>query len=154
MKIYEFREADAFTFARHVGAETKVQGGELFFKICPYCRPRPTHGNTRTFSINLQTGQFKCLRASCGVSGNMITLSRDFDFSLGNEADEYYRPRRQYRKLKTPKEPIRPKEAAVRYLEAAASLQRSPTGMRSRHRRTTITCWCSRSTTTRETCSS
>lgn len=117
MKIYEFREADAFAFARHVGAETKVQGGELFFKICPYCRPRPTHGNTRTFSINLQTGQFKCLRASCGVSGNMITLSRDFDFSLGNEADEYYRPRRQYRKLKTPKEPIRPKEAAVRYLE-------------------------------------
>lgn len=117
MKIYEFREADAFAFARHVGAETKVQGGELFFKICPYCRPRPTHGNTRTFSINLQTGQFKCLRASCGVSGNMITLSRDFDFSLGNEADEYYRPRRKYRKLKTPKEPIRPKESAVRYLE-------------------------------------
>ncbi len=47
----------------------------------------------------------------------MITLSRDFDFSLGNEADEYYRPRRKYRKLKTPKEPIRPKESAVRYLE-------------------------------------
>ena len=117
-RLYEFRADDAFAFARHVGIEAKPHNGELFFKTCPYCKPRPTKGNTQTFSINLQTGQFKCLRASCGVSGNMITLSRDFDFSLGNEADEYYRPRRQYRKLKTPKEPIRPKEAAVRYLES------------------------------------
>lgn len=116
MKIYEFRESDAFAFARHVGIEAKPQGGELFFKTCPYCKPRPTRGNTRTFSINLSTGQFKCLRASCGVSGNMITLSRDFDFSLGNEVDEYYRPRKQYRRLKKPKEPIKPKEPAVRYL--------------------------------------
>ena len=23
----------------------------------------------------------------------MVTLSRDFDFSLGNEVDEYYRPK-------------------------------------------------------------
>ena len=116
-RLYEFRADDAFAFAWHVGIEAKPHNGELFFKTCPYCKPRPTKGNTQTFSINLQTGQFKCLRASCGVSGNMITLSRDFDFSLGNEADEYYRPRRQYRKLKTPKEPIRPKESAVGYLE-------------------------------------
>ena len=46
----------------------------------------------------------------------MLTLSKDFDFSLGNEVDEYYRPRRQFRKMKTPKEPIRPKPEAVKYL--------------------------------------
>lgn len=116
--MYEFKEQDAFDFARHVGIEARPHGGELFFKTCPYCRPRPTKGNVRTFSINLTTGQFKCLRASCGVSGNMVTLSRDFDFSLGNETDEYYRPRKQYRRLKTPEKPIVPKDTAVSYLES------------------------------------
>lgn len=116
--MYEFKEQDAFDFARHVGIEARPHGGELFFKTCPYCRPRPTKGNVRTFSINLTTGQFKCLRASCGVSGNMVTLSRDFDFSLGNETDEYYRPRKQYRMLKTPEKPIIPKDPAVSYLES------------------------------------
>lgn len=117
MKMYEFRDQDAWDFARHVGIETKQAGNELHFKICPYCRPKATKGNTRTFSINLETGQFKCLRASCGVSGNMLQLSKDFDFSLGVETDEYYRPRKQYRRFKTPEKPIVPKEPAVKYLE-------------------------------------
>ena len=115
--MYEFREQDAWDFARQQGIEVKKNGEELHFKTCPYCRPRATKGNTRTFSINLRTGQFKCLRASCGVTGNMIQISRDFDFSLGTDVDEYYRPKKQYRRLKTPKEPIRPKEPAVAYLE-------------------------------------
>lgn len=118
MKLYEFKEQDAYDFARQQGIEVKRSGDELHFKICPYCRPRPTKGNVRTFSINLTTGQFKCLRSSCGVTGNMIQLSRDFDFSLGAETDEYYRPRKQYRKLKTPEKPIIPKEPAVAYLES------------------------------------
>ena len=41
-----------------------------------------------------------------------------FDFSLGNSVDEYYRPRKRYRNLATPKEPIKPKDPAVRYLES------------------------------------
>lgn len=118
MKMYEFKEQDAYDFARQQGIEVKRSGDELHFKICPYCRPRPTKGNTRTFSINLKTGQFKCLRSSCGATGNMIQLSRDFDFSLGNETDEYYRPRKKYRRLKTPEKPIIPKEPAVVYLES------------------------------------
>ncbi len=113
--MYEFQEQDAYDFARHVGATAVRIGNELRFKTgCPYC-----NGGTRrdrdTFSINLGSGQFKCLRASCSAAGNMIRLSRDFDFSLG-EADEYYQPKRQYRRLKTPKEPIQPKELAVKYL--------------------------------------
>ena len=115
--MYEFREQDAWDFARQQGIEVKKNGEELHFKTCPYCRPRATKGNTRTFSINLRTGQFKCLRASCGVTGNMIQISRDFDFPLGSDVDEYYRPKKQYRSLKTPKEPIKPKEPAVAYLE-------------------------------------
>ena len=114
--MYEFKEQDAFDFAKYIHARTREHNGELFFRLCPYCNPKPSRGNLNTFSINLKTGQFKCLRGSCGVSGNMLTLSRDFDFSLGNEVDEYYRPRRQFRKMKTPKEPIRPKPEAVKYL--------------------------------------
>ena len=116
--MYEFKAQDAYDFARQQGIEVKPAGDELHFKICPYCRPKPTRGNVRTFSINLKTGQFKCLRASCGVSGNMIQLSRDFDFSLGTETDEYYRPQKKYRKLKTPKKPYVPKDPAIRYLES------------------------------------
>lgn len=114
--MYEFKEQDAYDFAKYIHARTREHNGELSFRLCPYCNPKPSRGNLNTFSINLKTGQFKCLRGSCGVSGNMLTLSRDFDFSLGNEVDEYYRPRRQFRKMKTPKEPIRPKPEAVKYL--------------------------------------
>lgn len=114
--MYEFKVQDAYDFARHVHAQVNEHNGELFFKTCPYCNPRPTRDNIKSFSINLSTGQFKCLRASCGVHGNMITLSKDFDFSLGNEVDEYYRPKRQFRKIKTPEKPIEPKPEAVTYL--------------------------------------
>lgn len=117
MGIYDFRSDDAFAFAREQGIKAKIKNGELHMYDCPYCHGAG-HGDKYTFSINLSTGQFKCLRESCGVTGNMITLSRDFDFSLGNEADEYYRPKRKFRKLKQKKDPIIPKEPAVSYLES------------------------------------
>lgn len=121
---YEFKEQDAFNFARHTGIETSVKGDELFFKTCPYCKPKPTRDNMRTFSINLHTGQFKCLRASCNAQGNMITLAKDFDFSLGNEVDEYFKPKRVFKSKviasfqKKNAEPIIPKPEAVQYLES------------------------------------
>lgn len=115
---YEFKEQDAFDFARHVHAETNVRNGELFFKVCPYCNPKPTRDNIKSFSINLTTGRFKCFRASCGVQGNMVTLAKDFDFSLENEIDEYYQPKKQYRKFKKQEKPIEPKPEAIQYLES------------------------------------
>ena len=48
----------------------------------------------------------------------MVTLSKDFDFSLGNEVDEYYRPKKRYKRLKQPKEAIKPKPEAIKYLES------------------------------------
>lgn len=118
--FYQFKQEDAYDFARHVGEPVRQHGDELkFIRYCPYC-----HGGSGskkdkdTFSINLKTGQFKCMRAGCAATGNMITLSRDFDFNLGTQVMEYYRPRRQYRKLKTPEKPIIPKEPAVKYLES------------------------------------
>lgn len=115
--LYEFKEVDAYAFARHVGIRAKQRGHNLHFQTCPYCRSAK---DKDTFAIDLETGQFKCLRASCGVSGNMIQLSRDFDFSLGYAVDEYYRPKKRYKRLPTPKEPIIPKDKAVLYLESRA----------------------------------
>lgn len=117
--MYEFKASDAWEFARQQGLEVKQQGDELRFLICPYCRPKRTSSNKSNmnkFSINLRTGQFKCLRASCNASGNFLTLSRDFDFSLGNDVDEYYAPKKKFKELKTPKEPIKPKDPAIVYL--------------------------------------
>lgn len=115
-QMYEFKAQDAYDFAGHVHAQATERNGELYFRLCPYCNPKPTRDNVKSFSINLRTGQFKCLRASCGAHGNMLTLSKDFDFSLGSEVDEYYRPQRRFRKVKTPTKPIEPKPEAVRYL--------------------------------------
>lgn len=116
--MYEFKEEDAYEFARFVNIPAKPRNNELTFKTCPYCKPLPKKGNVNTFSINLKTGQFKCLRASCGVSGNMVTLAKDFDFSLGTMVDEYYRPRKEYKKIKLKAENVKPKPEAVRYLES------------------------------------
>lgn len=116
-KIYEFSPDDAYRFSQEQMCRTKQRGDELQFYDCPYCHGAG-HGDKNTFSINLRTGQFKCLRASCGASGNMITLSRDFDFSLGTEVDEYYRPKKKFRKFKKQKESIKPREPAVAYLES------------------------------------
>ena len=97
MSIYQFNVDDAIRFAREQGIEFKQRGEELQFKQCPYCRNMTD--KTNKFAINIHTGQYKCMRASCNAHGNMITLARDFDFSLGTQADEYYRPKRKYRTL-------------------------------------------------------
>ena len=111
--MYEFREEDAFEFARAVGIKTKARGNNLHFSTCPYCKSKK---DKDTFAIDLKTGKFKCLRASCGVSGNMLTLAQDFsEFELPQEYQEYYRPKKKYKNLATPKNPIIPKPKAIEY---------------------------------------
>lgn len=113
---YEFKPEDAKRFAAHVGIQAWERGNELHFKKCPYCLGTG-RSNEKSFAISLKTGQFKCLRDSCGVKGNMIRLAKDFDFSLGIDFDNYYRPKKQFRRLKKPTEPIKPKPPAIKYLE-------------------------------------
>lgn len=115
--IYEFSRDDAYRFARDRFIDVKERGNELQFKLCPYCHGGDGGKDRGTFSIDLNTGKFKCLRASCNAHGNMITLSRDFEFSLGSQIDEYYRPQKKYRTFKRPEKPVEPKEPAIAYLE-------------------------------------
>lgn len=109
--MYEFQRDDAYRFARDQRIETRTRGDELEFKVCPYCR-RTERDNLWKFSINLISGQHKCLRSGCGATGNMVTLAKDFGFELSGEE-----PKKTYRQLKTPKKPIEPKPAAIQYLE-------------------------------------
>ena len=114
MSIYEFDRNDAIRFAEEQRISHRIHGDELQFSRCPYCRNKTDDKNT--FAINLRTGQFKCLRASCNAHGNMITLARDFGFSLGTDVDEYFNRRRRYRDLSRYPRPIT-RPPAVRYLE-------------------------------------
>lgn len=115
MKLYEFKESDAWDFARQQGIQVKPKGDELHFLSCPYCKSTK---DKWTFAIDLRTGQFNCLRSSCSQTGNMITLSKDFDFSLGHDIDEYYnRSRKQYRVFQKPVAAIKPKLEALEYLK-------------------------------------
>lgn len=119
---YEFKREDAFEFAKFIGISAYERNNELHFKKCPYCKQ--TTKDTKTFAINLNTGQFKCLRDSCGASGNMIRLSQDFNFSLGNEVDNYFKPRVKYRTFKKRDKPIEPKPEAIKYLESRGISER------------------------------
>lgn len=106
--MYDFKSKDVFDFASFIGAETKQKGNELFFKYCPQC-----HGggdDKDTFSVNLQTGAFKCFRASCDYHGHFVELARDFVYKLDNEQE------RKYRRLPQPKIESKPK--AIEYLES------------------------------------
>lgn len=113
--IYEFSPDDARRFAREQGIRTRERGDELHLQTCPYC-----HGNSgkdkNTFAINLKTGQFQCFRSSCSVKGNMLTLARDFGFSLGRDVDEYYCRKERYKNMRKYPRPVS-KAPAVAYME-------------------------------------
>lgn len=116
MGIYIFKKEDAQRFASENGFHAKVKGNELIFPECPYCHARSGNDKNK-FAINLMTGQFHCWRASCGARGNMITLSKDFDFSLGKEVDEYYKPR-IFRTFKAKAADIEVTDPAVKYMQS------------------------------------
>ena len=105
--MYEFKAQDVIDFATATGAETRLKGRELVFKRCPYCNGGDNN-DKETFSINLDSGAFKCFRSSCNQSGHFVELARDFGFKL--DTDEP----RQYRKLPQKKIEVRP--AAIEYL--------------------------------------
>lgn len=123
-RLYDFKPEDAYEFAREMNIAVHEHGGNLHFKTCPYCKGRG-QGNENTFAINMKNGTFNCLRASCGAKGNMITLSKDFGFSLGKIYDEYYTPKKYYKPImKKSDKVIEPKPAAVQYLESRGISQK------------------------------
>ena len=111
--MYKFDKEDAIRFARERGIRSKIVGNELRLKTCPYCQSTK---DKDTFAINLDTGMFNCKRSSCSAHGNMITLHRDFGFSLGSYADEYYDHSKPFRTFPRVDKPV-PKDPAIAYME-------------------------------------
>ena len=106
---YEMKQDDVERFAASVGIEIREHGHEIQFRTCPSCRGG-SHRDEWTFSVNGQSGAFKCLRSSCGYSGHFVELCRDFNFRLEMEQP------RVYRKLKQPERKIEQRSEAIRYL--------------------------------------
>lgn len=138
MGYYEFKESDALEFAKASGSQIKQRGDELQFLYCPYCNGGKNK-DKYSFSINLISGQFKCLRSSCSVSGNMLTLAAEFSwFSLGSDVEAYYQTgkRQKFRKFRR-MEPLKPKPAAITYLESrkitAATAEKYQITVQSKH---------------------
>lgn len=115
--MYEFKKEDAFRFAQFKGLEYKLIRNQIVFNKCPYCG---TFSDKKDkFAINIETGQFHCFRASCGQNGNMITLSRDFDFKISEEMDRYTNRNNfnnKFRKFAAAH--FESKDAAIKYCES------------------------------------
>lgn len=108
---YTLKRDDIFDFARSIGAVTSQNGDELTFRTCPYCEGGD-HNDKDTFSINLVSGAFCCLRQSCGQHGHFVELCRDFDYELDYEYPKIYR------QLPQPKKAIQSTDVAVEYLKS------------------------------------
>lgn len=117
-QMYNFAPEDAERFAKEQGIRTYHSADELVFWLCPYCKGGGK--DKKTFSINSKTGQFECKRASCGAKGNMITLARDFNFSLGRDVDAYYQTAdysaKQYKRFRDAHRKIEVRDAAIAYM--------------------------------------
>ena len=87
---YTYNAQDVFDFANANGFQYRQKGNEITFKLCPYCNG----GNTpdkETFSINRDTGAYKCLRNSCSRQGHFVQLARDFGYKLDMGEQKVYR---------------------------------------------------------------
>lgn len=114
---YRFRKEDAYRFAREQGIRTKERGRELVFEHCPYCHGGRSH-EKETFAINLETGAHNCKRQGCAVTGNVISLHKDFGFSLGSEVDAYFDGNHtKYKPFKAKVGSITPRPSALQYLQ-------------------------------------
>lgn len=120
MSLYEFKQEDLDRFKNAIHLfprDIRLRGDEMQLRECPYCH---SQHDQWTFAININTGTFNCKRSSCSVKGNMITLAKDFDFSLGRDTDEYEHIG-VWRKFKTFKEPmkeIESKDPAIEFMKS------------------------------------
>lgn len=105
---YTMNADDVYGLASAMNADVKKKGRELFFKICPYCGGGASAKDKNTFSVNLDTGLFKCFRVSCAKSGHFVQLARDFNYPLNFGEPTAYKALPQY------KPPVR--EPALKYL--------------------------------------
>lgn len=81
----------------------KDKGEEIQTRYCPFCHGG-SHGDKYTFSLNKETGLYKCFRGTCGKEGNLKQLGDHLGVDVVGEKKEYYREYRKPKKVyKKPK---------------------------------------------------
>jgi twinkle protein len=96
MNAYEFAD-------KHLG-KYKVRGREIIPLYCPYCKGGE-HRDKETFALNIENKTYNCKRGSCGVSGTLGSLLKDFGESpAGFELKA--QPKKQYKKPQGTANPI------------------------------------------------
>lgn len=119
MTLYEFKTEDLDRFKTAINLsyrDARLRGDELQLRECPYCHAKQ---DPWTFAINITTGTFNCKRSSCSVKGNMITLAKDFGFSLGRNVDvyEHIGPWKRFKTFKDPQKEIESRDTAIEYMK-------------------------------------
>lgn len=109
---YELNQADIFGLTRQLTQDFQRRGQEIFFKLCPYCSGGD-HRDKDTFSINLDTGAYKCFRAGCAAQGHFVEMARDFNYRLEGVGEP---PKKQYRRFRERREII-VRDGAIDYLK-------------------------------------
>lgn len=81
--------------------QVKERGNEVQALYCPFCQGG-RHKDKETFSINKETGLYKCFRGSCGEEGNLYQLGKFLGVDIVGEKQDYFRetktPKKVYKK--------------------------------------------------------
>ena len=81
--------------------EIKERGNEIQALYCPYCNGG-RNKDKRTFSLNKETGLYKCFRGTCGEEGNLKQLGEFLGVEIMKEKQDYFReyskPKKVYKK--------------------------------------------------------
>lgn len=120
MSLYEFKPEDLDRFKNAINLsfrDVRQRGDELQLRECPYCHAQH---DAWTFAINIKTGTFNCKRSTCSVKGNMITLAKDFGFSLGRDVDAYEHigTWKRFKTFKDPMKEIESKDTAIEFMKS------------------------------------
>ncbi|MBP1544848.1 MAG: AAA family ATPase [Oscillospiraceae bacterium] len=110
---YELNQADIFGLTRQLAPDFHQKGMELFYRFCPYCNGGD-HRDRDTFSVNLETGAYKCFRSSCGAQGHFVEMARDFNYRLEGVGEP---PKKQYRRFRERRE-IVVRDRAIEYMKS------------------------------------
>lgn len=107
---YELKQEDIYGCMSFIGVETRLKGDELQTKLCPYCNGGRSHDEW-TFSMNVKTGFYNCMRGNCSRKGYAIQFFRDFEYKVAFENEK------SYTEFPQPEKRIVPRESAYAYLE-------------------------------------
>lgn len=80
--------------------QIKERGNEIQALYCPFCNGG-RHRDKHTFSLNKETGLYKCFRGSCGKEGNLRQLGEFLGVDIVGEKTDYFREYNKPKKIYT-----------------------------------------------------